>query len=170
MDKNWKVEIVFAENETLLPIKSRNRRKIHRRPRSMLQAFIIGSICITVVFLLLYIPLFSHYNARICKLPKLILYRKVCFSIWNLFLVPLSNWGYNISRNTSDYVLPNEQTVMVQPRNVCDSSNNFFLLIMVSSALGNFQARFVVFFFFEREFIVWRNLYWFQTKYSRDLG
>lgn len=77
MDKNWKQD---TDTESLLPggAQSRNRRKIHRRPRSMLQTFVIGSIGITVVFLLLYIPLFSHYNARICKFPALANYYPTC--------------------------------------------------------------------------------------------
>lgn len=134
MEKTWKLDICPEDTESLLGTNSNeksasasswNRRKIHRRPRSMLQTFVCGSICITGVFLLIYIPMFSHYNSRIYPLP---------------------NWGLNTSRNTSDYVLPNRDTVIVQPRNVCDTENHFFLLIMVSSALGNFQARWALLF------------------------
>lgn len=149
MDKKWKLDVICPEDaESLLgnsnsssnekaSSNSWNRRKIHRRPRSMLQAFVCGSICITGVFLLIYIPLFSHFNARICKQQQ---QKHIKFTKC-LFLDPLPNWGYNTSRNTSDYVLPKRDTVMVHPRNVCDSNNNFFLLIMVSSSLGNFEAR-----------------------------
>uniref|UniRef100_T1GUS9 Hexosyltransferase n=1 Tax=Megaselia scalaris TaxID=36166 RepID=T1GUS9_MEGSC len=97
----------------------RNRRRLHRRCPRMVQTFVIFSVFIVGVFLLIYIPIFSNSNSR---------------------MYPLQSWSFNTSRNTADYILPNQETALIEPKNVCDTKK-FFLLIMVSSALGNFEAR-----------------------------
>uniref|UniRef100_A0A182IKR6 Galectin domain-containing protein n=1 Tax=Anopheles atroparvus TaxID=41427 RepID=A0A182IKR6_ANOAO len=62
----------------------------------------------------------------------------------------IAGWGVNTSRQTIDYVLPYENTTLIDPVNVCsteeraglaDESEKVFLLIVVCSSAGNFEAR-----------------------------
>uniref|UniRef100_A0A182K0K2 Hexosyltransferase n=1 Tax=Anopheles christyi TaxID=43041 RepID=A0A182K0K2_9DIPT len=59
-------------------------------------------------------------------------------------------WGLNTSRATIDYVLPYENTTLIDPLNVCsteersglvEESEKVFLLIVVCSSARNFEAR-----------------------------
>uniref|UniRef100_A0A182NR88 RING-type E3 ubiquitin transferase n=1 Tax=Anopheles dirus TaxID=7168 RepID=A0A182NR88_9DIPT len=59
-------------------------------------------------------------------------------------------WGLNTSRQTIDYVLPYENTTIIDPLNVCsteeraglaDESEKVYLLIVVCSSASNFEAR-----------------------------
>uniref|UniRef100_A0A182RQM3 Uncharacterized protein n=1 Tax=Anopheles funestus TaxID=62324 RepID=A0A182RQM3_ANOFN len=59
-------------------------------------------------------------------------------------------WGLNTSRETIDYVLPYENTTLIDPLNVCtteersglvEESEKVFLLIVVCSSANNFEAR-----------------------------
>uniref|UniRef100_A0A9I3FHC2 Uncharacterized protein n=1 Tax=Anopheles epiroticus TaxID=199890 RepID=A0A9I3FHC2_9DIPT len=81
---------------------------------------------------------------------------------WTCFMSILSNdndrgrvgtiagWGLNTSRETMDYVLPYENTTLIDPLNVCsteersglvEESEKVFLLIVVCSSAHNFEAR-----------------------------
>ncbi|XP_058129411.1 uncharacterized protein LOC131271868 [Anopheles coustani] len=62
----------------------------------------------------------------------------------------IAGWGVNTSRQTIDYVLPSENTTLIDPLNVCtteeraglaDESEKVFLLIVVCSSAVNFEAR-----------------------------
>lgn len=55
------------------------------------------------------------------------------------FSVPIPGWGFNTSRTVSDYVFPDRDTTLIEPRSVCHS--NFFVLIVVCSAVDNFSNR-----------------------------
>uniref|UniRef100_A0A182VZX8 ZZ-type domain-containing protein n=1 Tax=Anopheles minimus TaxID=112268 RepID=A0A182VZX8_9DIPT len=59
-------------------------------------------------------------------------------------------WGLNTSRETTDYVLPYENTTVIDPLNVCtneersglvEESKKVYLLIVVCSSAQNFEAR-----------------------------
>lgn len=54
---------------------------------------------------------------------------------------PLTDWGVNISRNITHYILPDNDTTLIEPRNICEQK--LFLLIIVCSGLQNFVARFL---------------------------
>ncbi|XP_058444076.1 uncharacterized protein LOC131425854 [Malaya genurostris] len=77
---------------------------------------------------------------------------KVVFFPVYYFFVPgtIAGWSANTSRQTVDYVLPAENTTLIEPLNVCsteertgDGSENdkVFLLIVVCSSAANFEAR-----------------------------
>lgn len=48
-------------------------------------------------------------------------------------------WTYNTTRNTSHYILANNLTAILMPEHICD--RQLFLLMIVCSAPGNFDAR-----------------------------
>ncbi|XP_004533420.1 beta-1,3-galactosyltransferase 1 [Ceratitis capitata] len=54
----------------------------------------------------------------------------------------LLDWGYNTSRNIADYVLPENNTVVLEPKHVCD--NKIFLLVVVCSSMQNFAMRQII--------------------------
>uniref|UniRef100_A0A182LZ38 Hexosyltransferase n=1 Tax=Anopheles culicifacies TaxID=139723 RepID=A0A182LZ38_9DIPT len=65
----------------------------------------------------------------------------------------IAGWGLNTSRETNDYVLPSENTTLIDPPNVCtteersglvEESKKVFLLIVVCSSAQNFEARQVI--------------------------
>uniref|UniRef100_A0A1B0AI29 Hexosyltransferase n=1 Tax=Glossina pallidipes TaxID=7398 RepID=A0A1B0AI29_GLOPL len=85
-----------------------------------------------------------------CKLGK----RLVCcvfaaFMVpWFLFVIlndlssrrySLSDWSFDVSRNMTDYVLPYNDTTLLEPRHICQEK--MFLLIMVCSSMRNFVER-----------------------------
>jgi beta-1,3-galactosyltransferase 1 len=49
-------------------------------------------------------------------------------------------WSKNTSRETSDYILPNENTTLIEPL-LCREPDPIFLLIVVCSSVNNFEAR-----------------------------
>ncbi|XP_050072169.1 uncharacterized protein LOC126560052 [Anopheles maculipalpis] len=62
----------------------------------------------------------------------------------------IAGWGLNTSRETIGYVLPYENTTLIDPTNVCNAeersglveqSEKVFLLIVVCSSADNFEAR-----------------------------
>lgn len=50
-------------------------------------------------------------------------------------------WSLNTSRETTDYILPNENTTLIEPPTLCRESDPVFLLIVVCSSANNFEAR-----------------------------
>lgn len=48
-------------------------------------------------------------------------------------------WTYNTTRNTSQYIFSNNLTANLMPEHICKEQT--FLLMMVCSAPGNFDAR-----------------------------
>ncbi|XP_011182379.1 beta-1,3-galactosyltransferase 1-like [Zeugodacus cucurbitae] len=54
----------------------------------------------------------------------------------------LSDWGYNTSRNLADYVLPDNNTVILEPQHVCH--HKLFLLVVVCSSTQNFAIRQII--------------------------
>lgn len=52
----------------------------------------------------------------------------------------IPGWNFNTSRETVDYVIPNANTTLIDPVQVC-SGNKIFLLVVVCSSAGNFDAR-----------------------------
>lgn len=56
------------------------------------------------------------------------------------FTVAIPGWNFNTSRETVDYVIPNANTTLIDPIQVC-SGNKIFLLVVVCSSAGNFDAR-----------------------------
>lgn len=54
----------------------------------------------------------------------------------------VQGWSQNQSRLTTDYILPNENTTLIEPPALCRSENEpVFLLIVVCSSASNFEAR-----------------------------
>lgn len=53
-------------------------------------------------------------------------------------------WAKNKSRDISEYVLPNENTTLIEPPSLCHGVDPIFLLIVVCSSAGNFEARQVI--------------------------
>lgn len=82
-------------------------------------------VCTILIFLLLlYIPLFNNVRQRVIAIP---------------------GWNFNTSRVVSDYILPFENTTLIEPPTLCDDpqhpNKNLFLLIVVCSSAANFDAR-----------------------------
>lgn len=50
-------------------------------------------------------------------------------------------WSQNTSRETTDYILPNENTTLIEPPTLCRDPQPIFLLIVVCSSANNFEAR-----------------------------
>lgn len=86
---------------------------------------VIRIICCTMILLLMlmsfYMPLIPNMHTRHTALP---------------------DWGYNTSRNLADYVLPDNNTVILEPQHVCQ--NKLFLLVVVCSSIQNFAIRQVI--------------------------
>ncbi|XP_058057345.1 uncharacterized protein LOC131208569 [Anopheles bellator] len=106
-----------------------------------------------------------HYRAggSGCSKNKVFFFVTAVFVFFTLLLAnfPVGNdrgrvgtivgWGLNTSRQTMDYILPYENTTMIDPANVCtaeepragltEESEKVFLLIVVCSSAGNFEAR-----------------------------
>lgn len=54
----------------------------------------------------------------------------------------VQGWSQNQSRLTTDYILPNENTTLIEPPALCRNENEpIFLLIVVCSSASNFEAR-----------------------------
>ncbi|CAD7082475.1 unnamed protein product [Hermetia illucens] len=96
----------------------RNRHQFSNRRTKRYTRCVIICGALVVILLLIYIPLFSNIQSR---------------------LVPIPGWGFNTSRTVSDYVFPDRDTTLIEPRSVCHS--NFFVLIVVCSAVDNFSNR-----------------------------
>lgn len=91
-------------------------RRTRRMQRVLLSIFVI------VVFLVLYIPLSQNlYRGRGGTIP---------------------GWSFNTSRDTRDYILPDDNTTILNV-NVCAPIDNkkLFLLVVVCSSLNNFDQR-----------------------------
>ncbi|XP_052865009.1 uncharacterized protein LOC128271490 [Anopheles cruzii] len=106
-----------------------------------------------------------HYRggASGCSKNKVFFFVTAVFVFFTLLLAnfPVGNdrgrvgtivgWGLNTSRQTMNYILPYENTTMIDPANVCtaeepragltEESDKVFLLIVVCSSAGNFEAR-----------------------------
>lgn len=115
--KRLDVDIDQDSHSELGMMPANQRHQIHRGARKLTRFFMVFFGCLSF-FLLFYIA--------------------ICNSLINR-RVALPGWGYNTSRNTADYVLPDEDTDLIKPQHVCDSK--FFLLIVVCSAINNFEAR-----------------------------
>lgn len=53
----------------------------------------------------------------------------------------VEGWSHNRSRETTDYILPNENTTLIEPPTLCREPDPIFLLIIVCSSANNFEAR-----------------------------
>jgi hypothetical protein len=53
----------------------------------------------------------------------------------------VEGWSHNTSRATTDYILPNENTTLIEPPTLCREPDPIFLLIVVCSSANNFEAR-----------------------------
>lgn len=64
------------------------------------------------------------------------------FKIYNQN-IQVEGWAKNTSRDTTEYILPNENTTLIEPSTLCSpsSSDPIFLLIVVCSSASNFEAR-----------------------------
>ncbi|XP_067645892.1 beta-1,3-galactosyltransferase 5-like [Eurosta solidaginis] len=71
-----------------------------------------------ILLLMLYIPLYPNMQTR---------------------QAALFDWSYNTSRNIADYVLPDNNTAILEPNEVCNSK--VFLLVVVCSSIENFAIR-----------------------------
>lgn len=53
----------------------------------------------------------------------------------------IAGWTKNTSREISTYILPDENTTLIEPIEFCKTSTPIFLLIVVCSSPFNFEAR-----------------------------
>lgn len=54
----------------------------------------------------------------------------------------VSGWEPNQTRNVSDYIFPDKNTIITDVNNICNETDeNIFLLIIVSSSAENIDAR-----------------------------
>lgn len=53
----------------------------------------------------------------------------------------VSGWEPNVPRDVSQYVLPGQKTTVRDIVSICTDDNDIFLLVVVCSAAGNFEAR-----------------------------
>lgn len=130
-------------------ILSNNRRKLHSN-RGLGKRFTRFLFCAFMIpmslFLILYSSLFSTSSSRHCKF-SVVIYKYVNHGLnisnglddFLCILDHLPDWDFDVSRNISDYVLPLNDTTILEPRQKC--SEKFFLLIIVCSGLNNFEAR-----------------------------
>lgn len=92
----------------------------HRRQQTarLKFCFILSFIAF---FSLLYVPLFRSVNRH----------RSVA----------LPGWWSNVSRDLRDFVEPDRNTTLIEPVGICDTRDKIFVLVVVCSAVGNFDAR-----------------------------
>lgn len=62
------------------------------------------------------------------------------FKIYN-HNIQVEGWAKNTSRDTTEYILPNENTTLIEPSICSSNSDPIFLLIVVCSSASNFEAR-----------------------------
>lgn len=106
------------------------------------------AILTVTLFLLVmvYIPLWSnfHVSTRIGNVAR----QNSCKDIFVcelkclflIFLVPISGWDKNTTRDTSFYVFPQQNTTIIDPAvHIC--SKKIFLLMVVCSSSVNFEIR-----------------------------
>lgn len=63
------------------------------------------------------------------------------FKIYN-HNIQVEGWAKNTSRETAEYILPNENTTLIEPTTLCATNTDpIFLLIVVCSSASNFEAR-----------------------------
>lgn len=94
-----------------------NLKKTRKVQRILVFIFVI------MVFFCLYLPLSQNiYRPRVVAIP---------------------GWSFNTSRETTDYILPDDNTTLLEPVNLCVSldGRKLFLLIVVCSSLNNFDQR-----------------------------
>ena len=53
----------------------------------------------------------------------------------------VDGWSLNTSRDPIDYILPHENTTIIEPSNLCKDKSPLFMLIVVCSSVRNFEAR-----------------------------
>lgn len=53
----------------------------------------------------------------------------------------VAGWSHNTSRDTTEYILPNDNTTLIEPPTLCHELEPIFLLIVVCSSANNFEAR-----------------------------
>lgn len=83
------------------------------------------ALLIFIVFLVLlsfHILLFNNLNVKVYNRRE------------------VSGWSLNTSRATIDYILPNENTTLIDPPTIC-REDPILLLIVVCSSASNFEAR-----------------------------
>jgi beta-1,3-galactosyltransferase 1 len=56
----------------------------------------------------------------------------------------VTGWSRNTSRETAEYILPNENTTLLEPTLCHSETGTIFLLIVVCSSASNFEARQVI--------------------------
>lgn len=59
--------------------------------------------------------------------------------LWFVHLASVEGWGYNTTRDTSQYILNNNLSAHIFPEHFCDHDS--FLLVMVCSGPSNVEAR-----------------------------
>ncbi|XP_011497062.1 PREDICTED: beta-1,3-galactosyltransferase 1-like isoform X2 [Ceratosolen solmsi marchali] len=57
-------------------------------------------------------------------------------------IVQLRGWSYNTSRDVSIYIHPENTTVILTPKRICN--NTSYLIILICSAVGNINARIAI--------------------------
>ncbi|XP_017471587.1 PREDICTED: beta-1,3-galactosyltransferase 1-like isoform X2 [Rhagoletis zephyria] len=96
-----------------------SRRRCRLRPVARMVCCLMLA---PIILLMLYMPLYPNWHIQ----------RQAA----------LLDWGYNTSRNIADYVLPDNNTVILEPQHGCN--NKLFLLVIVCSSIQNFAIRQII--------------------------
>ncbi|XP_053952543.1 beta-1,3-galactosyltransferase 1-like [Anastrepha ludens] len=112
--EHGRAKYTFSVSDMMKP----SRRRFRLRPVARMFCCIMLA---PVLLLMLYMPLYPNMLTR---------------------QAALLDWGYNTSRNIADYVLAENNTVILEPQHVCH--NKLFLLVVVCSSIQNFAMRQII--------------------------
>lgn len=91
-------------------------------------------------------------DTRSAKHHRILVISLICAFLFFIHILIFSNvkiynrrevigWSKNKSRETANYILPYENTTILEPSNLCRSPDPILLMIVVCSSPANFDAR-----------------------------
>lgn len=111
----------------LEPYDVHNAIHIHHGSVSSKKWWLGFSCAVLGILLLLYLPVYHQLQTRIGE------------TLPGELVVGIAGWNFNTSRDMRQYILPDNTTAVQQPTHLC--TNPLFLLVIVCSAVDNFDSR-----------------------------
>ncbi|XP_037952929.1 beta-1,3-galactosyltransferase 1-like isoform X1 [Teleopsis dalmanni] len=120
-ERAYRMKVKLEPTSKLKQSSSRRRRhQIHRGARRI-GRIVLWTLLLPTFLFILYLPLYSDVHSRSAPLP---------------------GWSLNTSRHMPDYVLPDTNTTIIEPHNLCHEK--IFILIVVCSSVQNFATRQII--------------------------
>lgn len=85
-------------------------------------------------------------DSAVLIIVGLLLFYALCVLIARSVAVGIAGWDLNTTRDAAVYLLPDRHTALLEPR-VMDRDKRYLLLVIVCSAVQNFETRCVTLFY-----------------------